>query len=292
MSYFWTPILIIAVLSQFIVACAASPPPSSSPTPADVVASVNPAAPPVSPAPESETIAIPVEEKLLRYATALGETLPAPAREAAPRISDFSRRLLAVRGYLRSARTLEDKWVWSAAEIERFKSSEQYRQMIAEVDKVKRRFAELNPGYELSANTNVRSFDEQLKNWNDTASIKNAGAALLADSLREVSGAAYGDQPSAGDVARFGRFLQYSRLVQVPTVATPGLSPHGQLRAIDFVVKKGNQLIAGTLSANIRTEWEDGGWERKLNEAVKGASGKFSGPLSAPREPWHYSYVP
>lgn len=233
-----------------------------------------------------------LEAKLQRYNEAVSAKLHPWARAAVPRISDVSRRLVAIRGYLRSAQLIEARWVWSPEEIGRFRASAEYKAMLAEVEKVKRRFGELNPGHTLYANTGVRSLDEQIKSWNETDSIKRAGDALLADTLKELSGSIYKDEPDEAGVARFARFLQYARLVQVPTLATPGLSPHGQLRAIDFVVKRGNQIVAGTLSANIKTEWDDAGWGRKLNEAVKQASSKFTGPLAAPREPWHYAYVP
>lgn len=232
------------------------------------------------------------EEKLQRYSEAVNSKLHPWARAAVPRISGVSRRLVAIRGYLRSASSIESRWVWSSAETERFRASAEYKAMLAEVEKVKRRFGELNPGHTLYANTGVRSLDEQIKSWNDTESIKRAGDALLAETLKELSGTNYKDEPDNVSLTRFARFLQYARLVQVPTLATPGLSPHGQLRALDFVVKRGNQIVAGTLSANIKSEWDAAGWGRKLNEAVRQASNKFTGPLSAPREPWHYAYVP
>ncbi|MEJ7616329.1 MAG: hypothetical protein WKF30_05010 [Pyrinomonadaceae bacterium] len=223
------------------------------------------------------------EAKLQRYAEAVSGKLHPWARAAVPRIPDFGRRLVAIRGYLRSAQAIEAKWVWSPEEIGRFKVSAEHQEILAEVEKIKRRFGELNPGYTLSANTGVRSLDEQIKSWNETASIKRAGEALVADSLKELSAPNYKDEPDAAGLARFTRFLQYARLAQVPTLATPGLSPHGQLRALDFVVKRGDQVIAGTLSANIKNEWDDSGWGRKLNEAIKQSSNKFTGPLASPR---------
>jgi hypothetical protein len=74
-----------------------------------------------------------------------------------------------------------------------------------------------------------------------------------------------------------------------PTLAVPGLSPHGQSRAFDFQVMRGSQLIAGPSSPS---SWDESGWTSKLQEAVRRASTKFSGPLASPREPWHYDYRP
>ncbi|MEJ7710158.1 MAG: hypothetical protein WKF84_09910 [Pyrinomonadaceae bacterium] len=85
--------------------------------------------------------------------------------------------------------------------------------------------------------------------------------------------------------------LQYARLVQVPTSGHARPFASWAAARLDFVVKRGSQVVAGTLSANIKSEWEDAGWGRKLNEAVKSSSNKFTGPLTSPREPWHYSYV-
>lgn len=230
------------------------------------------------------------EEKLQRYLEAVNGQINPKAREAIPQIDGLNRRLVALRGYLRSAATLDAKWVWSPEQINRYKTTAEYRDALGEVEKVKQKFAELNPGYSLSVNTNIRTLSEQIKSWNTTPSIKEAGDALYQESLKEIN--SYNDSPDEASVARFIRFLQYARLVRVPTLATPGLSPHGQLRAFDFVVKKGDTIVASTTAAKIPAEWEESGWAKKLNEAVKQSSKKMVGPLAAPKEPWHYSYVP
>ncbi|MEJ7710159.1 MAG: hypothetical protein WKF84_09915 [Pyrinomonadaceae bacterium] len=54
------------------------------------------------------------EAKLQRYVEALfNGRLHPKARTAIPRIPDFGRRLVAIRGYLRSSQSLDAKWVWS-----------------------------------------------------------------------------------------------------------------------------------------------------------------------------------
>jgi len=77
-----------------------------------------------------------------------------------------------------------------------------------------------------------------------------------------------------------------------PTVAAPGLSPHGQMRAVDFQVHQGDRIIAGPRTATIDADWDAAGWSSKLDAAVRAASSRFIGPLATPREPWHYTFAP
>jgi hypothetical protein len=76
------------------------------------------------------------------------------------------------------------------------------------------------------------------------------------------------------------------------SVAAPGLSPHGQMRAIDFQVHRGAEIVAGPDTQSIVSQWDQGGWSARLDSAVREASRKFIGPLASPREPWHYTYTP
>lgn len=230
--------------------------------------------------------------KLGRYMNALGAQLDPRARGALTRIDGTARQLLALRGYVRIEEGLAARWSWTAEEIKRFENSAEYRAALNEVEKVRQKFAALNPGYELYVNTQVRTLEKQIKFWNETKSVQSASEQMLASTLKELSGAGYTETPDASSVNRFRQFLKSSKLATAPTVATPGLSQHGQLRAFDFQVQRGSQLVAGTDSASIVPVWEGQGWAKKLKEAVKGASNKFKGPLVSPREPWHYDYVP
>jgi hypothetical protein len=232
------------------------------------------------------------DAKLVRYMTAVTASLDSRPRNALGNINGTARQLLALRGYLRNEANLAAKWSWTADEIKRFEGSAEHRDALNEVEKVRSKFAEQNPGYELYVNTQVRTLEKQIRFWNETASVKTAGDALLAAALRELDNPAYGDSPSGASTNRFRQFLKSATLVTPPTVATPGLSQHGQLRAFDFQVQRGNQLVAGTDSAAIGPVWEGQGWARKLKAAVTAASSKFKGPLVSPREPWHYDYVP
>lgn len=223
---------------------------------------------------------------------AISESLDSRPRAALARIEGTARQLLALRGYLRSEGNLGAKWSWTAEEIRQFESSAEYRAALDEVEKVRRKFAEQNPGYGLYVNTQVRTLEKQIRLWNETRSVQAAADRLHAATLRELNGSAYDEAPSPSSVNRFRQYLKAARLEVSPTVATPGLSHHGQLRAFDFQVQRGQQLVAGTDSTSVIPVWEGQGWEKKLKEAVFTASSRFKGPLMAPREPWHYDYVP
>jgi hypothetical protein len=206
------------------------------------------------------------------------------------RIDGDARRLLAVRGYLRAEREVSSKWAWTEEEIARYQETDEYKRAVAEVEKVAQNFAESNPGYTLYVNTRVRSLEDQIKNWNGAGSVRAAGDDLLAATMKELT--AYEEDPSEAGVAKFERFLEGYTPSPRPTVAVPGLSPHGQMRAFDFQVKQGDRIIAGTTTSTAKAEWDEAGWTTKLGEAVAKSGGRFAGPLTSPQEPWHYTYQP
>lgn len=231
-------------------------------------------------------------DKLNVYISGVSKRLDARAVEALAKIDDTGCRLLALRGYLRSERSLASKWSWSGDEIERYKQSTEYMEAIAEVENVRKKFETLNPGYTLHVNTQVRSLEAQIKSWNETKSVKVAAQDLLTAAGIEISKPIYKDLPDPSSLMRFERFLKNHGVVSTPTVAVPGLSPHGQMRAFDFQIKQGDKIIAATNTAMIEEVWDGQGWTEKLQTAVKAASRKFTGPLASPREPWHYTYSP
>jgi hypothetical protein len=228
-------------------------------------------------------------DRLDAYMRAAAQDLTPEQREALGRIPDAARRLLALRGYLRAGGGAMSRWAWSRERIESYEKSPEYAAALAEVDKVRREFEAANPGYTLRVNTKVRSLDEQLSKWNETESIKRAGDELLSRAREEVANS-YGDDAKAPDVRRFESFMRTASTGATPTLAVPGLSPHGQARAFDFQVMRGAQLIAGP--SGVEAAWDTAGWTLKLQEAVGRASTKFAGPLASPREPWHYDYTP
>lgn len=224
------------------------------------------------------------------YITAAVQKLDPKVADAVARIEGAPRRLLALRGYLRSRAGLKSKWSWTADEIARYKQSAEYKAALAEVERVKAKFAEQNPGYSIEVNTEVRTLEAQIASWNRTASVGQAADALFA--AVQTALAAYPAQPDTATLTRFQNLLSNQNLSVSPTVATPGLSQHGQLRAFDFKIRQGDKIVATTDSATVKSVWDAAGWTRKLNAAVTSASRKFAGPLAAPREPWHYTYVP
>jgi hypothetical protein len=242
---------------------------------------VTPMAPPSTP-----------EGKLQIYMRELSKGFDARIRSVIPKISGTPRQLLALKYYLRRNQDIKGKWAWTPKEITRYKQSPQYRESIAEITRVKLKFAELNPGYTLGVNTEVRTLDDQIENWNQTGSIQAAAAGLANAAMKAIVDTnAYDTDVDKASLLRFRNFLDSYRVAYVPTVAVPGFSQHGQLRAFDFVIKQGNDIVAGTETGSIGSLWDRSGWTAKLNEAITQASNRFAGPLAAPREPWHYTYL-
>jgi hypothetical protein len=254
--------------------------PESLPSPESVAsAAASPSTSPSSPEPGG---------RLEAYVRAASAALPTEQREALGRVEGEGRRLLALRGYLRAGAGAAARWAWSREQIESYEKSAEYAAALSEIERVRRAFEGANPGYTLRVNTKARSLDEQLDKWNETDSVGRAGDELLARARAEVA-SSYGDGAEAADVRRFEGFLRGASTRVTPTLAVPGLSPHGQARAFDFQVMRGGQLVAGPSSPSA---WDSAGWTAKLQEAVRAAGTKFSGPLDSPREPWHYEYRP
>lgn len=227
--------------------------------------------------------------KVEGYVRAAAADLAPEQREALGRVNTEARRLLALRGYLRAGSGAVARWAWSRERIESYEKSPEQAAALAEIEKVRREFEGANPGFTLRVNTQVRSLDEQLEKWNENDSVARAGEELLQSAGEELAGSSYAEAPTGTDVQRFERFLRGATTGVTPTLAVPGLSPHGQSRAFDFQVMRGPQLIAGPASAGA---WDKEGWTEKVRAAVTRASTKFTGPLASPREPWHYDYRP
>lgn len=247
------------------------------------------ASPESSPSPSPLTSTSEPGGRLEAYARAAAAGLPQEQREALNRVEGEGRRMLALRGYLRAGAGAVARWAWSREHIESYEKSSEYAAALAEIERVRRAFEGANPGYALRVNTKVRSLDEQIEKWNEADSVARAGEELLERARAEVAASSYGDGAAEADVRRFENFLRGASTRVTPTLAVPGLSPHGQARAFDFQVMRGGQLIAGPSSPSA---WDSAGWTAKLQEAVRSASTKFSGPLASPREPWHYDYRP
>lgn len=227
------------------------------------------------------------------YADALVPELPEFVRGTLKRIPDARRRLLAMGTYFRRLDSLELEWAWTSSQITEFKRTGEYARMLVEIEKVKRTFAEQNKGYSLSVNIGARSLGTQIQKWNTVRSVGRSAGEFF-DSCRDAMAdtSLFPVVPDSTALLLFRQFLERCELDEdrVPTVAVPGLSKHGQLRAFDFKIMKGKRLIAGTTSATIPSMWEGPGWTEKLRQAVMEASERFDGPLPSPYEPWHYTY--
>jgi hypothetical protein len=212
--------------------------------------------------------------------------------EALARVDGTGRQLLALRSYLRSRDHLAERWSWTQEQIQLFEGSPEHRDLQTEIERVREAFARDNPGFELWVNPQVRSLDRQIESWNGNESVGTAAERLVTDALEFVGRAEFpATQPERARQV-FEAFLVAYQPVPTPTVAAPGLSPHGQMRAVDFQVHQGDRIIAGPRTATIATDWDATGWSSRLDAAVRAASRRFIGPLAAPREPWHYTYSP
>jgi hypothetical protein len=230
---------------------------------------------------------------------ALARCIEALAAEQDPRVADAlsridgaGRRLLALRSYVRSRAHLADRWSWTSEQIAAYEGTAEHGELQHEIAMVNAAFARENPGYELWVNPQVRSLDIQLEHWNTNESVAAAAANLLAAANEVIASPAFPSAQPARATRALESFLASYVPEPTPTIAAPGLSPHGQMRAIDFQVHQGEKVIAGPRASTIDTEWDGAGWSAKLDAAVRAASQRFVGPLASPREPWHYTYSP
>ncbi len=213
-----------------------------------------------------------------------------PSDQAMAQIPDLGRKLLALRSYVRAGSSLEERWSWTEAEIQAFEGSDEQKALLAEVAAVNAHFSRANPGYSLYANTRVRSLDVQIERWNSNESVGAAAAEMLAGWQAE-----FGDQLNASrelDSDAVRGWAASFRPSKRANLAAPGLTLHGQAHAIDFQVMQDGEIIAGANSKQIETVWRAKGWDQKLKASVDAAGPSFSGPLTAPDEPWHYDYEP
>ena len=225
------------------------------------------------------------------HLAALAATLPEQARDALDRIASTDRKLLAARSYVKSGDRLVDRWSWTARRISEAEQSHEYRRMLTSIRSVTKQFEAQNPGFSLYANTQVRTLELQLERWNANPRVGSVALELQNALARELRTRSYPPRPSEESIGRFKAFLvQWYPSTPAP-LAAPGLSAHGQLRAVDFQITRGDRVIAGTSVASVVQAWERPGWHEKLRRAVEAAGGEFVGPLRAPNEPWHYTYV-
>lgn len=217
---------------------------------------------------------------LVRCVQRTSSGLPKDARDTLARIDGLPRQVLALRSYVR-ARNISDRWTWSPQEVTIYMRSPEHAAAESAVNSVSAQFAAENPGYRLYANTQIRDLDIQLSRYNQNLSVGRVADTIVSDAAAACTRAP----------EKFADWLSSWRPPVAANLAAPGLSPHGQARAFDFQVYKGDILIAGTDSGQITDVWIGRGWADRLARAVRKASPAFEGPLQSPNEPWHYTYV-
>lgn len=230
------------------------------------------------------------DDALDRYLQHIASSLPEKTAAALNQIEGTPQRLLAARAYLRAGDGLRSRWSWSQDEIHAHTRSAEYRALLGETEKVQKRFEEQNPGYTLYANTEARSLELQITRFNTNKSVARVASSLHKQALVEIGKPAYGSPEQADSVQRFKQFLTRWRPPTAAPLAAPGISRHGQLRAIDFQIMKDGAIVAPTETATVKRNWDEPGWTRKLQAAMEGT--RFRGPLQSPYEPWHYEYDP
>lgn len=228
---------------------------------------------------------------LRTHMRATARLLDVRAQEALERIPDSHRRLLAMRGYLRSGKQFGDRWSWTEAQIARYGRSPEKRAADEEIERIRERFAELNPGYTLQVNTEVRSLDVQIDRWNDNPNVARIARQLHTAAARELKSRGYAPEATLGSTAQFAAFLSTWAPPTPAPLAVPGLSRHGQARAFDFHILQGKAIVAGSNIGVVKSVWDGDGWTGRLKEAIETSSSRFVGPLAAPYEPWHYEYT-
>lgn len=225
------------------------------------------------------------------HLTALAAKLPECAQHALERIETGERKLLAGRSYVKSGDRLIDRWSWTARQIREAEQSAEYRRMLASIRTVTDTFEAQNPGFTLYANTQVRTLELQLERWNTNPRVGSIASELRNALVREMRTRGFPSEPNEESLERFKTFLTHWYPSSPAPLAAPGLSAHGQLRAIDFQILKAGRVIAGTSVASVARTWERPGWHEKLRRAIESAHADFAGPLRTPNEPWHYTYA-
>jgi len=236
--------------------------------------------------------AAPDTDSLSSHLTSISVQLDPRVGQTLAQLDGSGRQLLALRSYLRSASHLAERWSWTQEQIEAFEGSPEQRDLQQEIDRVRTAFVAANPGFELYVNSQVRSLDVQVEHWNSNESVQAAAEEILAatQALIQSPGFPANRPEQARDALK--AFLSGYKPMPTPTIAAPGLSLHGQMRAIDFQVHQGGRVVAGPKTATIATDWAAAGWAARLDVAVREASNRFVGPQVSPPAPWHYTYVP
>lgn len=219
-------------------------------------------------------------------------------RVKAPRAA-LAFRLLALRRYLRlGEERIVAQWAWTSEQTQELMGTGRAKVMYALAARTQQIFAQNNPGYALQISP-LRSLDRQVELWVINTSVKGAGERLLGDIQALLGGDEFPTTPNMTSTRGFRVKLKSARVIPEPTSAAPGTSDHGQGNAVDFVVVRGKEKVAGTKTSEIRTRWKAEGWEARLIAAIEQCNQEqlsnpvrpapqLSGPLKKPYEPWHW----
>jgi len=199
-------------------------------------------------------------------------------------------RLMALRRYLRyqgqkGATSIHDNWAWTAREAEQNLKLEPAKGLMTKAEAVRRNFAENNKGYTLALSP-LRPLAKQVELWNKNTDVQSIGATVKAEMLEELGQDMYVSPPTEMSIKAFAKRLSERDIKPEPGNAAPGLSAHGQMRAVDFVVMTGATTVATTDTSTSQKVWRDKGWAAKLAEEATSAG--LRGPLLIPDEPWHW----
>ncbi len=234
-----------------------------------------------------------LDRKLGLFTAPLAARLDPRARQVLGRIRSAGRWLLALRYYHVRSADLDSLWTWSRDQAAAYRRTDEFTAMVAAIENVRDTFALLNPGFAIRVEIGQRSLARQIVNWNSVRSVGAAADSLVAYCRMLMEDTLLSETPDAMAQRLFDSLFLGAPDPIEPTVALPGFSQHGQLRAFDFkIVTKGGRLIAGASSRAIAPIWEARGWTARLREAVdRACPGCFVGPLQKPYEPWHYTWI-
>jgi len=227
-----------------------------------------------------------------QYLRAMRLGLDTRVSETLDAINGTGRQLLAMRAYVRNEAILDERWSWNEVQIAAYAESPEKLRLDAAIARVRCHFESANPAHTLYVNENIRSLDEQIKKWNRSETIKKSADYMLETFRAEVAAAKFPKAGSTEGMTAFRNLLVSFKPIPTPSLAAPGLSLHGRMRAVDFQVMAGDRLVAGTEISSVVETWETSGWKAQLQAAVNEADVGFAGPLKNPNEPWHYDFRP
>jgi len=226
------------------------------------------------------------DPKVETYMTAVIDTL-VPAKfqvdDAMQRMAKRMRKrqdpqpmqLLALRRYvIKGGDAIVAAWPWTR--VQRREHKDSIDALDVEARLVKQAFEDDNPGYELGTSP-IRDLDRQVRLWCDNGTAQKAAVHYMLSARKELAASDYFETPTDASVAKFKAWMDKSKVHPKVTSAAPGLSDHGQQRAVDFVVRKDGEIIAGTESVTMVPNWRVPGWEKKLIDIANKA--RLKGPL-------------